>query len=145
MDDLISGFIEKQKCANVSCIDSEGNPYCFSCFYAFNAADGLLYFKSSAGTHHMKLIKNNPVIAGTILPDRLPLVGVKGIQFQGLVLSFADRLSEVGSKSYHRKYPFARVISGEVWVIQLLSIKMTDSSIGFGKKIMWTINEATVV
>ncbi len=88
----------------------------------------------------MKLIKVNPVIAGTILPDKLPLVGVKGIQFEGLVLSFADRLSERGSEAYHKKYPFARAISGEVWVIQLLNIKMTDSSIGFAKKIAWSIN-----
>ena len=92
----------------------------------------------------MKLIKKHPVIAGTILPDKLPLLGVKGIQFEGLVLSFADRLSELGSKCYHRKYPFALVIPGEVWVIQLLNMKMTDSSKGFGKKISWTINEAAV-
>ena len=140
MDINISKFIEGQKCASICCVDGEGNPYCFSCFYVFNAEDGLLYFKSSPETLHMKLIKANPVIAGTILPDKLPLMGIKGIQFEGLVLSFADRLSERGSEAYHKKYPFARAISGEVWVIQLLNIKMTDSSIGFAKKIAWSIN-----
>ena len=87
MNDNIIEFIEKQKCASICCVDAEGNPYCFSCFYAFNADEGQFYFKSSADTYHIKIILANPSVAGTILPDKLSLFTVKGIQFQGRVLS----------------------------------------------------------
>lgn len=144
MKDVIIRFIEKQKCASVCCVDENGNPYCFSCFYTFNAEDGLLYFKSSEDSVHMKMIKIKPAISGTILPDKLQIV-VKGIQFQGEVILPHHELAKGASKYYHRKYPFAAVIPGEVWTILLTYIKMTDSSNKFGKKILWQRVEETVL
>ena len=38
---------------------------------------------------------------------------------------------------YHRKHPIALAIKGEVFTIRLDSIKMTDSTKVFGKKIFW--------
>ncbi len=137
MNESIIRFIEKQKCASICCVNEEGNPYCFSCFYAFNAEEGLLYFKSSADTNHIKLMKTNPVIAGTILPDKLQILSIKGVQFQGLLLNEQHDFSNDEFKRYHTRYPLAFAIPGEVWMIQLNHIKMTDSSNTFGKKIQW--------
>jgi uncharacterized protein YhbP (UPF0306 family) len=137
MNESITCFIEKQKCATVCCVDEKGQPYCFSCFYAFNAEEGVLYFKSSDRTNHIKLMKENPVIAGTILPDKLQMLVVKGIQFQGVFLLQQHEFTKDGSKHYHSKYPFALAVPGEVWTIRLTHIKMTDSSKGFGNKIDW--------
>lgn len=149
MDETIIQFLEQQNCASVCCIDEEGKPYCFSCFYAFNRQEGLIYFKSSANSHHARLMKNNPVVAGTVLPDKLNLLTIKGIQFEAIVLDTQLPLVKKGVTSYFKKHPAALVMPGEIWALQIEHIKMTDSTLGFGKKIIWNraekMEEATAI
>mgnify|MGYP001613471760 CR=1 FL=1 len=137
MNDNIVQFIQKQTCATLCCVDEQGKPWCFSCFYSFNSEEGLLYFKSSADAHHSAVMKNNPLIAGTILPDKLNKILVKGIQFEGIVMDANHPLAIKASGYYHKKYPIALAMHGEIAVILINHIKMTDSTIGFGKKIAW--------
>ncbi|HQX95356.1 MAG: hypothetical protein IPH34_09750 [Chitinophagaceae bacterium] len=130
-------FIEKQNSATICCTGNAGNPYCFSCYYAINLKDGLLYFKSSVEAYHSILLKENPVIAGTILPDSLNKLKIKGVQLTGELLNNQDALVKDAYILYHRKHPIALAIKGEVFTIRLDSIKMTDSARIFGKKIFW--------
>jgi len=138
MNEIIIQFIQKQTCATICCIDEQGKPYCFSCFYTFNPEEGLLYFKSSVDSHHSVLMKKNPLIAGTILPDKLNALFVKGVQFEGFVLDEHQPLAIQASAYYHKKHLIALAIPGEIWTVQINSIKMTDSTKGFGKKITWS-------
>lgn len=137
MTDPIIHFLEEQTCASLCCIDERGNPYCFSCFFAFNAADGLLYFKSSVESWHALLIAKNPVIAGTVLPDKLNRLLIKGIQLTGTVLSADHPLTQKAQFFYHKKFPMALAMTGRVYTIEINSIKMTDSSRLPGKKFLW--------
>ncbi len=130
-------FLQQQTCATICCVDNDGKPYCFNCFYAFNSADGLLYFKSSVDTHHLKLLKSNPEIAGTVLRDKLNKLAIKGIQLQGELLEKSHPMVKNASANYYKKYPLAMAIKGEIFTIQLSEIKMTDSRFGFGKKFFW--------
>ncbi len=141
MNETINRFLQQQICASICCADEQGRPYCFSCFYAFNPEEGLLYFKSSADAHHSALIKNNPVIAGTILPDKLNKLVVKGVQFEGVILDSKHSKTEKASGNYHKKHPLGLAVPGEVWTIEISHIKMTDSTLGFGKKIVWNRGE----
>ena len=138
MNEIIVNFLQKQTCATVCSVDEEGKPWCFSCFYVFNAIEGLIYYKSSADTHHSILIKNNPSVAGSILPDKLNTLQVKGVQFEGIVLEGNHPLTEYAAVQYYKKNPVAMAMPGEIWTIQLRHIKMTDSTLGFGKKITWS-------
>lgn len=144
MNKSIAQFIEKQKSCTLCCVDEAGKPYCFSCFYVFNAEHGLLYFKSSPNSKHCGIIKNSPFVAGTILPDKLNVLVIKGIQFEGIVLPSNHFLIEQASSFYHRKNPAAMAISGDIWIVKIENIKMTDSTLGFGKKITWCRNEKAV-
>ncbi len=137
IDINIARFIEKQNSATICCTGNTGNPYCFSCYYALNLKDGLLYFKSSVEAYHSILLKENPVIAGTILPDSLNKLKIKGVQFTGELLDSQDPLVKDAYMLYHRKHPMALAIKGEVFTIRIDSIKMTDSTRVFGKKIFW--------
>ena len=137
MEKRIVQFIQKQTCATICCVDEQGKPWCFSCYYAFNPEEGLLYFKSSPGSHHATVIKRNPLIAGTILPDTLSKLQVKGVQFEGIVPEDSHLLLKEASGFYHNKYPIALAMPGEIFVIRIDRIKMTDSTLGFGKKISW--------
>lgn len=137
MDTSIQRFLYKQTCASICCIDQEHNPYCFSCYYAFDSENGLMYFKSSAETEHAQLLQKNRVISGTVLPDILNKLIAKGVQLQGVVLSPDEILTAGASTFYYKKMPFAFAIKGTVYTIRVDRIKMTDSSRVFGKKISW--------
>jgi hypothetical protein len=112
-------FIEKQNSATICCTGNAGNPYCFSCYYAINLKDGLLYFKSSVEAYHSILLKENPVIAGTILPDSLNKLKIKGVQLTELL---NNQMRVDAYILYHRKHPIALAIKGEVFTIRLDSI-----------------------
>ena len=137
MNNTIIQFIKEQTCAGICCIDETGKPYCFSCFYAFNAEKGFLYFKSSKESHHAVLLMKNPAVAGTVLPDKLSTLMVKGVQFEGILLDKEHPMVKNASVFYHKTKPMALAVPGDVWTIRIDSIKMTDSTLGFGKKIKW--------
>ncbi|MCW3092319.1 MAG: hypothetical protein JWP81_3388 [Ferruginibacter sp.] len=138
MNETIMQFMQEQTCATICCNDEAGNPYCFNCYFALNKEDGLLYFKSSSDTNHVIMLGKNPIIAGTILPDKLNILITRGVQFQGDLLQHADPLAKDGYLRYHKKYAMALAMKGEVFTIRINSIKMTDSNLGFGRKIEWT-------
>jgi uncharacterized protein len=137
MNKIITEFIEKQKCASVCCLDEKNDPYCFNIFYAFDKSERRLYFKSSHNSNHAQYLLRNKTIAGTILPDKLNLLAIRGVQFTGYVMDNPDLVHHHAAEEYHRKFPFALAMPGEVWTIQLETIKMTDNTVGIGKKISW--------
>ena len=134
MNDSIVRFLQQQTCVTICCVDEKGSPYCFSCFYSFNAEEGLLYFKSSADTHHSVLLEKNSIISGTVLPDKLNKVITRGIQLKGEMLNHLHPLAKEAPGNYHKKYPLGMAIKGKVFTICLTDIKMTDSSFGFEKR-----------
>lgn len=77
------------------------------------------------------------MVSGTILPDRLNTLLIKGVQFDGIVLNEPGTLTERASQFYHKKHPLALAVAGETWIIQVNRVKMTDTTRGFGKKIIW--------
>ena len=137
MDKTIVEFLLNQNCASICCTDEAGKPYCFICFYAFDSHKGVVYFKSSANSLHSVIMKNNPLVAGTVLPDRLNKLSVKGIQFEAEVLDSKATGIQDGMRNYFKKHPVALLMPGDLWALQINHIKMTDSTLGFGKKIIW--------
>lgn len=137
MNEKIAAYISKQTCGNLACVDEQGNSWCFSFFYSFDEEAGLLYYKSSTDTRHSIIIHTNPKVSGTILPDKLNFLAIKGIQFEGVVLSADDPMAVNASAHYHQKHPMALAMAGQVWTIRLDHLKFTDNSLGFGKKLNW--------
>ena len=141
MNEAITRFLEEQTCATICCLDEDGSPYCFSCYYVFNNEKDVLYFKSSPEAYHSALLKNKAGIAGTVLPDKLNKLITRGVQLQGEVLQHLHPMAKDAYWTYHKKYPMALSIKGEVFTIQLTDIKLMDSKLGFGKKINWKRRE----
>ena len=138
MHETLINFLKEQTCATICCKDDAGNPYCFNCYYLFGKDNALLYFKTSKDSNHYLFLQNNPIIGGTILPDKLSKLVVKGVQLQGEILEQEHPLAKDASTLYHKKYPMGLAIKGEVFTVQIQTMKMTDSSLGFGKKISWS-------
>jgi len=137
MNEHFNSFLEENTCASFACLDALGHPYCFTCFYAVDLKEGLLYFKSSNDSNHAGYLKSSHFVAGTILPDKLNKLQVKGIQFEGTVLEFDDILTKSAGLHYYKTNPMAVAMAGEIWTVQLNRVKYTDSTLGFGKKIIW--------
>ena len=141
MNDKILAFLKKQTAASICFVNEINEPCSFSCFYAFNSTENLLYFKSTASAYHSKILLQNPKVSGTIMPDKLNKLAIKGIQFTGVVLKESDPLCTDAFKIYHSKFPMALAIPGEVRTIQLNQLKMTDNVPGIFKKHSWQREE----
>mgnify|MGYP002375844210 CR=1 FL=1 len=137
MQTTIARYLGEQTCATICCVDREGLPHCFNCFYAFDEHDQQLYFKSQEGAMHSTLLHENGHVAGTILPDKLNKLMIQGIQFQGVVVDDAEEQHHRAASCYYTRHPMALAKPGHVWIIQLEKVKMTENSLGFGKKITW--------
>ncbi|MCK6649327.1 MAG: pyridoxamine 5'-phosphate oxidase family protein [Bacteroidia bacterium] len=136
MDERIISFIKAQTALTFATVKDD-IPYCATCYYAFIPEWNCLVIKSGPETQHIQqaLVNNN--IAGTIVPDKLLKTKVQGLQFQGtFIVPENDMLSDAKS-AYYVKYPFAIAIPGELWVLDLTSLKFTDNTLGFGKKLKW--------
>ncbi len=133
----IANFISQQTVASVCCTGPEGELHCFSCYYAYNENQQLLFFKTSDDSLHMQYLLKNPLLAGTILPDKLNKLKVQGIQFNGRLMAKSHAQANDAEKIYHRRYPIALAMKGTVYTIRLDLIKMTDNTLGFGTKLIW--------
>ena len=77
------------------------------------------------------------MISGSILPDSLSKIKSIGIQLMGELIDQLEPLAKDAYLRYHKKFPIAITIKGEVFTIKLETLKMTNSSKMFGEKLIW--------
>ena len=133
----IKGFISTNQIASVCFVDENKFPYCINCFFAVDIVNKLIVFKSSTGTrHHAHTLAKAP-IAGTILPEKIEKLKIRGAQFNATILSNEELISFNCSATYYKQYPFALAMPGYIWAANLNFIKFTDNTLGFGNKTIW--------
>ena len=145
MNDKILAFLKKQTAASISFVNEINEPYSFSCFFAFNSIENLLYYKSTSSSYHSKILLQYHKVSGTVMPDKLNKLAIKGIQFTGVILAENDPLCMDAFKNYHSRFPLAIAIPGVVRTIQLNQLKMTDNVAGIFKKHSWQRVEKSAV
>ena len=138
----IADFLEKQTSASISCVSEVNEPYSFSCFFVYNHKKNLLYYKSSPAAYHSRILSKRPKVAGTILPNKLNTLFIKGVQFTGEVLPDNHPLCKDASNKYHFKLPMASAIPGIVFTIQLNEMRMTNNNLGIIQKLSWQREES---
>lgn len=136
IQDNIKEFIKTNSVATICVSDSKNAPHCFSCFYEFIEDTNLLVFKSSYGTQHEIEVQTVSTISGTVLPDQLDALKIRGIQFNGSTIS-KNEITATITAAYYKKYPLGLVMVGYVWAIQLEYIKFTDNTLIFSQKTIW--------
>ncbi len=132
MNEKIANYLRANDLLHLSVIH-RGRPYGASCFYIFDEKRWALLFASSPDSVHMRALVEDWNVAGTIACCDQSIARLRGVQFQGV----ARVASEEQKRLYTRKYPQILAIREPVWAIELHWIKMTDNSLGFGKKIEW--------
>lgn len=136
IDKHIVQFMKDQTVMTIATCDSN-TPHCAMCFYVFVEEINAIFFKSKPSTTHVTEGLNNTAVAGTILPDKFTPGKTSGIQFNGAFKAAEGEMHSIAAKHYYLKYPFAAVVPGDLWMIDLSKIVFTDATLGFGKKRNW--------
>ncbi len=137
LPDSIKKFLLENKVVTICFVDTNNQPYCINCFYAFDENENALIFKSSYGTKHETLIKASAAVAGTILPDQIQFTNLKGIQFNGSVKPDFMLGASTFNAHYAKAFPMSLMLPGYFWIVNLTYIKYTDNTLGFGNKTVW--------
>lgn len=136
MNEYIAAFLQEQSVVSIATTVND-EPYCASCYYAFEPTENLLVFKSDSDTKHIEDALRNNHVAGTVLPDKITKAKVKGVQFNGLFMKAEGAVGKKAKETYLRKFPVASIFRGDIWVIELSRVKFTDNTLVFGKKLLW--------
>jgi uncharacterized protein YhbP (UPF0306 family) len=107
--------------------------WCCSMFYAYDPQSVSFIVASDETTEHMKNVAQNIHVAGTVALETKTVGKIQGIQFTGVIEKCSDGLETI----YFKAFPYARIMNPILWVIRLDEVKMTDNTLGFGKKITW--------
>ena len=73
--------------------------------------------------------------AGNILLETKTIGKIQGVQFRG---KFALLEDSALSSLYFKAFGHARIMNPTLYKIKIEYFKMTDNTLGFGKKIIWT-------
>lgn len=108
--------------------------WCCSMFYAYDPESVAFIVASDEATEHMRNVSFDERVAGTVALETKRVGKIQGIQFAGTMCK-----AEHGEafELYYGRFPYARVMNPTLWKITLDEIKMTDNTLGFGKKISW--------
>ncbi|MGB0888123.1 MAG: pyridoxamine 5'-phosphate oxidase family protein [Vicingaceae bacterium] len=136
MDKNILKYLEETKVLTLAtCVDN--TPYCANCFYVFDAENNFLIFLSDDKTRHITEAMANNKVAGTIDKAVTTVAKIQGLQFTGTFINPTTEEQQDFYKVYYDKFPFAKAKPAPVWGIKLNWLKMTDNTLGFGKKLKW--------
>ena len=137
MDERFIKFIKKHHVLTLATVNGEGMPYVANCFYAFDTKRNLFVFTSDLATRHgAEMAANSSVALSIVLETRI--VGrVQGLQVTGRALRGDDE----ARKCYIKRFPYAAAADLELWMVEPTMMKLTDNTLGFGKKLVWQTEE----
>ena len=137
MDERFIKFIKKHHVLTLATVNGEGMPYVANCFYAFDTKRNLFVFTSDLTTRHgAEMAANSSVALSIVLETRI--VGrVQGLQVTGRALRGDDE----ARKCYIKRFPYAAAADLELWMVEPTMMKLTDNTLGFGKKLVWQSEE----
>ena len=136
IDKRIIDFIRRHHVLTLA-TSVEGEPYCAACFYAYDKERNRLIFTSDDSTRHaQQMLENAKVAVGITLETRI--VGkVQGVQICGV----ASRGDDGDKRLYIKRFPYAALAPLNIWAVEPTFIKLTDNTLGFGKKLIWSNQE----
>ncbi|MBR2168797.1 MAG: pyridoxamine 5'-phosphate oxidase family protein [Alistipes sp.] len=133
IDKKIEKFITSHHVLTLATSTTDGHPYCCNIFYAYNKQEGAFIFTSDDHTHHAQMMSNNPRVAASIVLETRIVGKVQGLQITGEVKRAVD-----GDKAlYIKRFPYAAVADLQLWRMEADFMKLTDNTLGFGKKLIW--------
>ena len=137
VDKRIVDFIKRHHVLNLATVSGSGEPYCAACFYAYDKERNRLIFTSDDSTRHAQEMLQNKSVACAITLETRIVGKVQGAQICGI----AERGDEKDKMVYIKRFPYAAVAPLNIWAVEPTFIKLTDNTLGFGKKLIWNSQE----
>jgi uncharacterized protein YhbP (UPF0306 family) len=103
----------------------------------FDAATMALWLMTEPHTRHGGLMLNNGRVVGTIAPKPKSIALIRGVQYRAEAVLLSGEEAEAARARYCKRFPIARAMKASVWRLDLHEVKMTDNTLGFGKKLHW--------
>ncbi len=132
MESKVIKFLSKHHVMTLATQSEEG-AYCANAFYAFDQESQTLIFSTDPTTRHgSEMVANRRVAVSVVLETKV--VGcIQGAQIIGQI----EEASSADRKLYLSKFPYAMVVDLHMWRVRIDYLKLTDNTLGFGKKIIW--------
>lgn len=132
----ISRWLGKQHVVSY-CVANDQDMWCANAFYLYCPQDVAFYLLSDPQTRHGQISGARARVAGTVSGQTKNVALIRGVQFKGEIQLLEGEASESLRERYNRRFPIARGMSAPVWQIRLDELKLTDNTLGFGKKFSW--------
>lgn len=126
-------FLSKHHLLSLATFNTKELSVC-NLFYVFDKEKLSFVVASSDDTTHIQDIIKNSSVAGTVALETKIVGKIQGVQFKGEVSLLQD---DTLKKLYFKSFPYAIVMNPKLWNIKINYFKMTDNTLGFGKKIIW--------
>lgn len=126
-------FLQKHHVLTLATVSQEGMPYCSNAFYCYDKARNLIIFTSDLSTRHAQQMERNPHVAASVVLETKIVGRVQGLQLCGT----AVRADEAAKRAYLKRFPYAALAELTLWAIEPDFMKLTDNTLGFGKKLIW--------
>ena len=136
IDDRIVRFLKKHHVLTLA-TSVDNHPYCASLFYAWLEEEQAFVFTSSLTTKHAADALAHDEVAGSVILESRTVGKLQGIQIRGHMYRPVGGLQAKARKRYLKRFPYAAVVDLELWILEADWMKMTDNTLGFGKKLIW--------
>ncbi|HON19111.1 MAG TPA: pyridoxamine 5'-phosphate oxidase family protein [Salinivirgaceae bacterium] len=138
-DKRIVRFIRKHHVLTL-CTESNGQPWCASCFYAYNEDKNLFFYTTDPITRHARETSANQRVAANIVLETRIVGKIQGLQMSGKTFAAEGNLEKLARETYLWRFPYAHLIDLHLWVLEPDFMKLTDNRLGFGTKLIWENN-----
>ena len=129
----ITDFIARHHVLALATATTDGAPYCAACFYAYDKERNLFIFTSDDTTTHAQQMAANSTVACAITLETKVVGKVQGLQICGE----ARRGEAEDREVYVKRFPYTALAPLNIWVVEPTFMKLTDNTLGFGKKLIW--------
>ena len=133
IDKRFEKFIAKHHVLTLATATTAGAPYCCNAFFAYDKHSAAFIFTSDNSTHHAQMMVANSRVAASIVLETRIVGKIQGLQITGNIKPATDE----DKKLYIKRFPYTAVADLTLWRLQADMMKLTDNTLGFGKKLIW--------
>lgn len=129
MEPKIENFFRRHHLMTIATNDDSG-VWCANVFYVYD--NNRLIFFSSPSTRHIKSALANSQVAVSIALVSKVIARLQGAQITG---RFVAQDNQQYRPLFLSKFPVAALWNEDIWSIEIETVKFTDNTLGFGKKL----------